>query len=58
MNEMTEKAIDELLMAISILVNEDKRSYKEKHQDIIAALSDDDRTNLSEFLSWFDDDEL
>jgi hypothetical protein len=56
--QMTNNIIDELLMAISRLVNEDKRSYVEKHQDIIIALSDDDRTNLAEFLSWFDDDEL
>jgi uncharacterized UBP type Zn finger protein len=55
---MTENAIKMLLDAVRLIVNEDKRPYKEKALAIKAALDDDDRINLSEFLSWFDDDEL
>jgi hypothetical protein len=57
-NKMTENAIKMLLDAIRLIVNDDKRPYKEKTLAIKAALDEDDRTNLGEFLSWFDDDEL
>lgn len=50
------KLIEDLLEAVTKVV-QDSGSYKEKAVAIKAACSDEDRNNLSEFLSWFDDDE-
>ena len=47
--------IEALLTAVTEIVHENE-PFKDKVAAIKSALSDDDRVNLAEFLSWFDDD--
>ena len=50
---MDTKEVRKLLDIISTVVNEEG-SYFEKHDAILAECSDNEKTNLHEFASWFD----
>ena len=47
------KAIETLLSAINDLVREGG-TWQEKRDKVLSECSDDDKTNLAEFLGWFD----
>lgn len=52
---MSKKEIETLIELISKLVGTDGMSWSEKKALIIANASDDDKTNINEFASWFDE---
>lgn len=54
---MSSAQIDKLLELISEIVNISDIPYKEKAERILGSCSEDEKTALLEFVSWFDDEE-
>jgi hypothetical protein len=54
---MTTVQIDKLMEAISDIVGADG-SYKDKVEKILGSCSEDEKTALFEFVSWFDEIEF
>jgi hypothetical protein len=55
MTELNEMMIQRLLSTLDDIVRA-SGNWKEKGEKILASCSDDDKTNLMEFVTWFDDD--
>lgn len=47
-----------LIDAINAIVNAGDGTWQEKRDRFLEAMDDGDKTNLSEFIGWFDDADL
>jgi hypothetical protein len=53
---MSPEKIEKLMQLIAELVNETGSPWKEKRDAFLSECSDDDKSSLFEFVSWFSDE--
>lgn len=48
--------LNKLISLIDDIVNHADGSWREKREDILAACNDEQKTAISEFVGWFEED--